>query len=53
MAGVTVGGVGEGEVVIHSKYNPTVLMNRMNDEAPFNPSKNHLYCYPLVFFTLK
>ena len=32
---------------------PTVLMNRTNDTAPFNPSNNHLLCNPLVLFTLR
>ena len=50
---VTVGGVGEGEEVIPVIYHPTVLMNRSNDTAPFNPSNNHLYCYPLVLSTLR
>ena len=27
-------------------------MNRTNDTAPFNPSNNHLYCYPLVLSIL-
>ena len=40
-------------MVIHSKYNPTVLMNRTNDIAPFNSSNKHLYCYPLDIFTLR
>ena len=34
-------------------YHPTVLMNRSNDTAPFNPSNNHLYYYPSVLFTLR
>ena len=36
-----------------SDYHPIVLMNRTNDIAPFNPSNNHLYCYPLVLSTLR
>ena len=28
-------------------------MNRTNDTAPFDPSNNHLYCYPLVLCTLR
>ena len=32
---------------------PIVLMNRTNDTAPFNPSNNYLYCYPLVLSTLR
>ena len=36
-----------------SDYHPIVLMNRTNDTAPFNPSNNHLYCYPLVLSTLR
>ena len=51
-AGVTVGGVGEGEEVI-PVITTTVLMTPTNDAAPFNPSNNHLYCYPLVLFTLR
>ena len=31
----------------------TVLMTPTNDAAPFNPSNNHLYCYPLVLSTLR
>ena len=36
-----------------SDYHPIVLMNRTNDTAPFNPSNNHLYFYPLVLSTLR
>ena len=52
---VTVGGVGKGEEVIPctSDCYPIVLMNRTNDTAPFNPSNNHLYCYPLVLSTFR
>ena len=32
---------------------PPFLMNRSNDTDPFNPSNNHLYCYPLVLSTLR
>ena len=34
-------------------YHPTVLMNRSNDTAVFNPSNNDLYRYPLVLSTLR
>ena len=50
---VTVGGVGVGWGCYISDYHPIVLMNRTNDIAPFNPSNNDLYCYPLVLSTLR
>ena len=51
---VTVGAVGEVEAVIPViTAPPSVLMNRSNDTAPFNPSDNHLYCYLLVLSTLR
>ena len=28
-------------------------MNQTTDTAPFNPSNNHLYCYPLFLSTLR
>ena len=28
-------------------------MNRTNDTAPFDPSNNHLYCYPLFLSTVR
>ena len=31
----------------------TVLMTPTNDAAPFNPSNNHLYCYPWILFALR
>ena len=53
MVGVTVSGVREGEEVITVITNPMVLMNQTHDAAPFNPSNNNFYCYPLVLFTLR
>ena len=35
-----------------SDYYPTFLMNRTIDTSPFNPSNNHLYCYPVDLSTL-
>ena len=43
------GGVGGNT----SDYHPTILMNGTNDTAPYNPTNNRLYCYPLVLSTLR